>query len=607
MHALITLRNVAKAFGADHLFRDISLAIGRDERVGLIGVNGSGKSTLLKILAGAVAPDAGARVVQKGAVVAYLSQEDDIPLEAELAEVVAAPLLPLGLPETELYTRVEVSLGKAGFTDRRQRAGALSGGWRKRLALARELAKEPDVLLLDEPTNHLDLDSILWLEQLLPALGCGYVVVSHDRYFLERATSRTIELGPCYPEGFLSVDASYVDFLEKRVEYLQACQNLEQSLANRVRREIEWLRRGPKARTTKAKFRVEEAGRLQEQLAETRRMTAQQGRAGVDFSATERKTKRLLTAEGLRKAVGDATLFSELDLILAPGTRLGLVGPNGSGKTTLLKTLAGELKPDAGRVTQAPELQVVVFDQDREALDTEQTLRRALAPEGDTVVYRGRPLHVASWAKRFLFSPEQLPLPVARLSGGEQARILIARLMLQPADVLFLDEPTNNLDIATLEALEESLLDFPGAVVLITHDRFLMDRVATSIVGLDGCGGAAFYADFEQWRLACRDAQRARAKAEAAAKSDAPPPSGKPKPKKLTYKEQMEFDAMEATIEAAESHVETAQAALEDPAIAADSGELAARLRTLEQAQATVEALYARWEALEAKRAGQDA
>ncbi len=598
MSIFLSLRDVGKAYGVDPLFTSISLSIARDERIGLIGANGTGKSTLLKILAGVETPDSGERSLMKGARLGYLPQDDDLPLEQSVEEVVAAPLKQAGVPESELYTRVAVMLGKAGFTERTQKVADLSGGWRKRLALARELVKEPDVLLLDEPTNHLDLESIFWLEQILQNHTGGFIVVSHDRYFLENTTTRTIELGHAYPDGYLSFNASYSTFLEQRETYRANLAGYEQTLANKVRREIEWLRRGPKARSTKAKYRIDEAARLQEELADARRRNARTEKAGIDFSSTDRKTKYLAVAENISKSLGGKTLFQDLDIVLSPGVRIGLLGLNGSGKTTLLRVLNGELAPDSGSVSCAPGLQAVTFDQDRQQLDTSLTLYRALAPHGDTVIYRDQPIHVATWGKRFLFKHEQLTQPVSSLSGGEQARILIAQLMLRPADILFLDEPTNNLDIQTLEVLEESLLEFPGAVVLISHDRYLLDRVSTRVIGLDGEGNSVFYADYPQWE----EARVARQK-ESAAKSRPRKEEAAPKSKrvKLSYNEQREWDGMEERILEAEENLAACQAALEDPAVAADAAEIQKRLAQCEEAQGSVDTLYARWEELEAK------
>ena len=360
---------------------------------------------------------------------------------------------------------------------------------------------EPDVLLMDEPTNHLDVEGILWLERLLRAEARAFLVVSHDRRFLEAVTSRMIEINRSYPTGVFEAKGHYSDFLEQRDAALQAQANYEASLANRVRREVEWLRRGPKARTTKAKSRIDSAGRLIEELnsADARK---DQGTAGINFTASGRRSKQLVEATQLCKSLGGRPIVKDLDLLLGPGQRLGLLGPNGSGKSTLLKLIAGTLKPDSGTITRADKLRVVTFEQHRESLDQSSSLRRSLAPHGDAVVYQDRSIHLVSWAKRFLFRPEQLDLPVSRLSGGEQARLLIARLMLQPADLLILDEPTNDLDIPTLDVLEDSLLEFPGALMLVTHDRWLLDRVSTILLAMDGTGQTEWFADYAQWESA---------------------------------------------------------------------------------------------------------
>jgi ATP-binding cassette subfamily F protein uup len=605
MSTCITLRNISKAFGIRQLFTNISLAVSEKERIGLIGPNGSGKSTLLKIMAGLIASDSGDRTLRQGVRLAYVAQEDRFEAGDSISQVVMrAAVEAFGgtADDVEQTTRVSVILGRLGFTDPNAPMDALSGGWKKRLSVARALVTEPDVLLLDEPTNHLDLRSILWLERFLSGAPFAFVVVSHDRFFLENICARTIELSAAYPEGYLSVDGPYSALIEAREAFLETQGVLEQSLANKARREIEWLRRGPKARGTKAKARIDAAGSLFKDLAATRERNRATVKAAIDFSGTGRQTKRLLVAENLTKGYDGRTMFSDLDIVLSPGVRLGLTGPNGSGKSTLLRILGGEEKPDAGKVSNAPNLNIVMFDQKREQLDKEQTLRQAFAPDSDSVIYRGQPVHVVTWAKRFALRPDQLDLPVGLLSGGEQARVLIARLMLRSADVLLLDEPTNDLDIPTLEMLEESLLDFPGAVVLISHDRSLIDRVSTVLLGLDGAGAARVYADYAQWEVDFLEHERAEAR-EAKAKEKASKGKGRTDggKKKLSFNEQREYDCIEATIQQAEAAVETARVALEDPSIASDGLELSHRLETFQAAEAEVERLYARWGELAAK------
>ena len=362
-----------------------------------------------------------------------------------------------------------------------------------------------------------------------------------------------------------------------------------------MRREIEWLRRGAKARSTKAKGRIKEAARLIDELQD-RRARGVTATAGIDFVSSQRRTRRLLVARGLTKSLGGRRLVSDLDLVITPGTRVGLIGPNGSGKTTLLNLLAGALPPDAGEIERADQLRIVRFEQARSGLDPTESLRRALAPEGDAVTWQGRSIHVASWARRFLFRPEQLEVPVGRLSGGEQARILVARLMREPADLLILDEPTNDLDIPTLEVLEDSLAEFDGGLVLVTHDRFMLERVSTVILALDGAGGTATFADYAQWEAARRAAPPAPSKAAPAASE-----RERQRPKRLGYREQREWDGMERTILAAERTLEACQRAVEDPAIASDPTALQQRYAALEAARADVDRLYARWAELEAK------
>jgi len=596
---LLSCDSVGKGFGARPLFEHLSFGISDGDRVGLIGPNGSGKSTLLKILAGIEEPDSGTLSLRRGVRMGYVPQDPEFPLGKTVEEVVLEGLADDPAEDYEKDIRVSITLGQAGFNDPEQAVDILSGGWRKRLAIARALAKSPDVLLMDEPTNHLDVEGILWLEDLLQSEPLAYLVVSHDRYFLENVTSRVLELDRRYPEGMFQAQGAYSDFLQKRDEVLRNQAEYQASLANKVRNEVEWLKRGAKARTTKAKGRIQEANRMIAELEEMKARTgiAASARAGIDFNATDRKTKKLLVAEGLTKSFGGKRIVKGLDLKLTPGTRLGLLGPNGSGKTTLLSLLDGTLEPDAGTLDRADWLRTVRFEQSRDTLDKTLSLRRALAPAGDSIVYQDRSIHVASWAKRFLFRTEQLDTPVSRLSGGEQARILIARLMLRPADLLILDEPTNDLDIATLEVLEESLLEFPGALVLVTHDRFLLESVSTLVLALDGQGNSEYFADYAQW-----EAARQTGPPPKTAAKPAPAPKAAKEAKRLSYKEKLEWEQMEAKVLEAENRLAAAQAAVEDPAVATDPAALQERCNVLEGARREVERLYGRWAELEGKQ-----
>jgi ABC transport system ATP-binding/permease protein len=592
---LVSCETVSKAYGTRTLFEDLSFGLFDGDHAGLVGPNGSGKSTLLRILAGLETVDRGTRSVRSGARIGYVPQDPLFPAGLSAEQVVTAAVATVD--DGERPRRVAQALGRAGFQDGGVRVDALSGGWIKRLAIARELAAEPDVLLMDEPTNHLDVDGILWLEDVLSERARASLVVSHDRYFLEHVATRMLELNRAYPGGLFAVNARYSEFLARRDEILRGQAAYEESLANTVRREIAWLRRGAKARSTKARARIDEAARRIDTLEDTR-ARASTATAAIDFTASGRRSRKLLVARGVTKSLGGRPLFTALDLTLGPGTRVGILGPNGSGKTTLLNVLAGTLPPDAGDIERAEGLRLVRFEQDRRGLDPTQSLRRALAPEGDTVAFRGRHVHVASWAKRFLFQPAQLELPVGRLSGGEQARILIARLMREPADVLVLDEPTNDLDIPTLQVLEDGLGDFDGALVLVTHDRLMLDRVSTQILALDGAGHVETFASYAQWETA----RAAQPPAVREPRTEAPP-RARTRARRLGYLEQREWDGMEQAITEAEATLVTCRDAAEDPAIASDPAALQARYAALDAARAAVDRLYARWAELDAKQA----
>lgn len=597
---LLSCESLGKSYGVKPLFTDLSLGLCEGDHVGLIGPNGSGKSTLLKILAGLEEPDRGTRSVRRHLRIGYVPQEPSFADHHSVEDALFQVILDEGLDPHEQGARLAKALSLGGFVRSGQAVSTLSGGWKKRLAIARALMLEPDVLLMDEPTNHLDVEGILWLESLLKSEPHAFIVISHDRRFLESVTTRIWELNRRYADGLFQANGRYSEFLEQRDAVLQAQADYQASLANRVRREVEWLRRGPKARTTKAKARIDSADRLIDELND---IESRQGNtsAGIDFTSSGRKSKQLLAAKRVEKSLGGKLIISGVDMLLGPGERIGLLGPNGGGKTTFLKLLAGTVEPDNGTITRADRLRVVTFEQHRESLDQQAPLRRALAPAGgDAVVYQDRSVHLASWAKRFLFRPEQLDLPVSRLSGGEQARLLIARLMLQPADLLLLDEPTNDLDIPTLDVLEDSLLEFTGALVLVTHDRWLLDRVSTRLLALDGTGHAEWFADYAQWEAA--QARKATEERKHGILEETSLPAKPVKRKGLSYKEQKEWDQVETKILEAEERVAACQAAANDPSIASSAADLQERYAALHAAQVDVERLYSRWAELDEKR-----
>ena len=595
MSVLLTCDAIEKSFGSRTVFSDISLSLHDGDRLGIIGPNGAGKSTFLQILGGEMTPDSGIVSTRKGVTLAMVVQDPRFEPEATVREVIAATA-------RGDNKDVEVSkiISRVGFEDASAKAGTLSGGWRKRLAIAVALATQPDVLLLDEPTNHLDVEGILWLEKLVVSASFASIFVTHDRYFLENSATRVAEINRAYPLGLFAAPGNYSKFLEKRQEFLKAQAKEQQALENLVQREIEWLRRGAKARTSKSKARIQDAGELQEQLADVSSRN-RKGTTAIDFTATGRMSKRLVVGENLSRSMSGRLLFSNLKIMISPGMKLGVLGSNGSGKSTLLRILVGEIEPDTGEVWRAEGLRMSWFDQNRDKLDLDQSLRKALAPEGDMVTFQDRQVHVAGWAARFLFRQDQLELPLNRLSGGERARVHIARLMLQPADILLLDEPTNDLDIPTLEVLESNLLEFPGAIVLVTHDRFLLDRLSSALLAMDGQGGVEYFAELSQWEQAMA-AKKAATKSVSSAKS-ASKDAKEPVRKKLTYHETREFEQIEHRVAEAEEILESKRQQLEMPDVVSDPARLTKAVAEIDSAQDTVDNLYARWAELEAKRA----
>lgn len=621
MPSIISCRTISKSYGAQHLFSELDLNIKEGDRIGLIGPNGSGKSTLLKILSGLEDEDSGAILKKNTLMVSYLAQADRFQEDLGPLDNLLEPLKAFPLEEAEKLNRAQAMLSRVELNDHERPVRQLSGGWRKRLSICRALIVEPDLLIMDEPTNHLDIEGIVWLEKLFNSQTAispsTFILVSHDRRFLENCANRIVELSSAYPAGTFQVDGKYSSFLGKKEQFLEQQHRLEEKLTNRFRREAEWLSRGPKARTTKARYRIDEAHRLHERLDTVKQQNRSDTKVAIDFTATGRKTKKLLEVCDLSGQYQENKLFSNLDLTITPGTRIGLVGRNGCGKSTLLNLLysggRGELDLEQGSIVAAQGLSIVHFVQDRSGINQNLSLRRALAPEGDSIVFKDRSVHVVSWAKRFLFRPDQLDTPVGRLSGGEQARILIAELMRQPADILLLDEPTNDLDIASLDVLEESLMEFHGAIILVTHDRYLLDRVCDRVLGFTGSGVLRMYGDYEQWLADLGDeseksiatgktfdTKRAEDRQNSAQHSD------KPRKDKmagrLSYLDQREYDQMEAKITAGEQSCERLEQLIADPSLAANPEKLQEVWSELEQVKNEVEGLYLRWDELERKK-----
>ncbi len=597
MSSVFSLKNISKTYGDDTLFSDLSIDFKANEQLGLIGMNGSGKSTLLKLVAQLTEPDTGELMIQSGCRFVYLSQKDNFDPDQTIEQVLFNIAKNYIFDEKEQHRIVQRAIGKGLFEDPTAQIKTLSGGWKKKLAITRALCSQPDMLLLDEPTNHLDINGIIWLENILKTASFSFIVVSHDRTFLENICKNVMEIGMYYPEGFFRTAGQYKNFIKQREKFLIAQEKQQASLASKMRREDEWLRQGPKARSTKAKYRIEQASYLRKELHAVKQRNKNSAKVNIDFDSTGRKTKKLLQAYNLSKSVDNKQLFTNLTFELGPGFCLGVAGENGSGKSTFLSILEKLNQPDSGKVDWAQDLKIAVYDQTRSKLDQEALLKDALNPAGgDSVNYKGRTIHVVSWAKRFLFMPDQLEMPVKRLSGGEQARILIANIMLTPCDILFLDEPTNDLDILSLEVLEDSIKQFPGAVVIVSHDRYLMDSVCHRILYLDPTSDAQFFTDFNQIL------KHRQKKSEKSFKPKKAPREKKTPIDKFSFKDKYELEHIEEKILAEEETVDQLSELIQQPEVLADAKLMSQHCSTLKLSQEKVQELYNRWETLEAKK-----
>jgi ATP-binding cassette subfamily F protein uup len=603
---LLSAQNLEKSFGSQTLFRGLSFGIETGDRVGLIGPNGAGKSTLLKIIAGLSEADSGDLVKSRGLRVGYLEQSPTFREDISIFDAVAegAGDDPEKLQHVhEWLARLELTTG--GRTEETL-VEDLSGGWKKRVALARELTREPDLLILDEPTNHLDLESILWLEDFLQAAPFAALTVTHDRLFLQRIANRIFDLDRRNPDGLLVVKGTYADYLEAKEQLMHSQMRREEVLKNTLRRETEWLRRGAKARTTKSQSRIDRAHDMMDEAGDLEQRN-QNRTAQIDFQSAERHPQKLIEAIGISKTYEGREIFRDVDLLITPKTRLGLLGPNGSGKTTLIRVLLGEEAPDKGEVKRAERLQAAYFAQHRAELDPKKSVLKTLCPDGDYVNYRGSFVFHRSYLGRFLFRNEQMDMPVEKLSGGEKARLRIAQLMLEASNVLILDEPTNDLDLATLEVLEESLREFDGAVILVTHDRYFLDQVANHILAFTrdekDHPKLERFADtlqWETWLEAEKRKPQLEAKAKTSGEKAAAPESKAPgSKKKLSYKDKRELEGMEETILKAEARLAELQTESAKPENVANASKVSEMFTEMAELEKRIESLYARWAELE--------
>lgn len=599
---LINTHKLEKSFAGKVLFQNVSLGIEEGERVGLVGPNGAGKSTLLKILAGQAEADKGEVTAKKGLRMGLLDQS---PLFKD-SETILQAILSKCEDESESLgsayewmARMELTQFGEDFLVK-----DLSGGWRKRVALARELVLSPELLLLDEPTNHLDVSSIKWLEEFLAKASFATLIITHDRLFLQRVTNKIFDLDPKNPNYLLSVNGGYLEYIEAKEQLLQAQEQREIVLKNTLRRETEWLRRGAKARLTKQKARIERAGDLKEDVEQLSQKNDAR-KVKIEFKENERNPQKLIEIDNISKAYDGKVLFKDLSYLVNPKTRLALLGDNGSGKSTLIRILIGQEAPDSGRVVQAEHLKVSYFEQNRETLKPKESVLKNICPDGDYVHYQGQYVFARSYLERFLFNRQQMDLPVEKLSGGEQSRLRIAQLMLNPAQVLILDEPTNDLDVATLTVLEDSLKEFNGAVILVTHDRYFMDQVASQIMAFhrkpDGEVSIENFAGYLQWEEWFEEQKELEAQALKKEKKDLKASS---KPVKLSFKEKYELENMEGIILELEDKLSALQTESGKPEVVSQANRIQELYSQISDIQAQLEKLYARWAELEKKSQG---
>ena len=568
--------------GSGWLFQDLDIYVGERDRLALIGRNGAGKTTLLKLLAGRIDPDKGKRTIVPGTHVVMLEQEPDFRPFATLMDFAISG--DDGPPEHEVAAIAD----QLGIVMSRTAASA-SGGERRRAALARALAQNPDVLLLDEPTNHLDLAAIDWLESWLARYTGAFVVISHDRTFLTRLTRQTLWLDR---GSIRRKEIGFGGFEEWSDAVAAEEARAAQKLDSKLRLEAHWLERGVTARRKRNQGRLE---KLKEMRATRAAMIGGPGVAKLGLANDDVRSKSVIVAEDVSKSFGDRTIIKNLDFRVQRGDRIGIVGANGAGKSTLLKLLTGEIEPDSGIITLAPTLDGIIIDQQRSLMSPDKTVRDILADGGDWVEVRGVKKHIQGYLKEFLFDPGVVEASVGALSGGERSRLLLAREFARESNLLVLDEPTNDLDLETLDLLQEVIADYAGTVLLVSHDRDFLDRTVTVTLGLDGSGKvdivAGGYADWEAKRT-----KPNAAKTKASGTAPPPPPTAR---KKLSYKDQRDYDLLPARIEEIETEMAGIETELSDGALftrdSARFNALTAKLDTLREEKATAED---RWLAL---------
>ena len=589
---LLRAADISLAFGSRTVFHDLELVVEEGERVGLIGVNGSGKSSLMKILTGAMPPDSGELQLKRGARVTYLPQE---PLFDEGATV-ESELLKGGAPAHE----ARALLDRLGVKDWDRGVAELSGGTRKRVAVARALLTRPDLLMLDEPTNHLDADTVDWLEEELDRLEGSLLLVTHDRYFLDDLVDRIVEVEP--GAGLISYPGNYQAYLEQKATKEMEAERQQHKRERWIAQEVAWLRRAPEARRTKSKARIDRAHKLMAEKGLQRSETA-----ALQTAVAPRLGHTVIEAKSIGKSFDGRRIIENVSLILQKGERIGIVGKNGAGKTTFLRMLLGDLPPDAGEVVIGKNTRIAYYDQQRAQLDPEWTVYESALGERirgdvrrseDYIELGDRRVALRDYLEDLLFPVPMQKMQVKALSGGERNRLLLARLFLQGANVLVLDEPTNDLDLVTLNVLESLLLQFTGSVLLVTHDRYFLDKVANAILAFEGGTAIRYPGNYETYLSLRPRGSGGRSVSVDKTQSGKRPQARKPG--KLSFKEQRELESMEAEVETAEKRKAAAEAALADPqTYAKDPLRVPALQRELETSSSAIERLYRRWQELQ--------
>lgn len=625
---LLRFDTVSLAYGARPLLDQVTLHVDAGERVCLVGRNGEGKSSLLKLARSEAQPDAGTVWIKPGARLAYLVQDITALGDETVAEVVAG-----GLPEagqallayehlihtmgdqpseaqSRQLSQLQAQLDASGGWQLQQRVDAvmtrlqldgnarfasLSGGWRRRALLARALVCEPEILLLDEPTNHLDIEAIEWLEGNLREFTGALLFVSHDRSFVNRLATRVIELD----RGHLfSTEGNYDTYVMKKAQLLEAEAQQAALFDKKLAQEEVWIRKGVEARRTRNEGRVRALYALREQHRQRRERT---GRIELEHQDTQASGKLVCETENVSLSFGERHVIRDLSTRIMRGDRIGIVGPNGAGKSTLIKLLLGELQPDSGTIKHGTKLEIAYFDQQRDQLKLEESVMDNVVDRGDHVTINGQARHVSSYLRDFLFRPEQLKTPARALSGGERNRLLLARLFAKPANLLVLDEPTNDLDIDTLELLEEYVTDFPGTLLLVSHDRTFLDNVVTELLVLDGSGRieefVGGYSDYTRYRE-----QRSARTSKPVATPNPATPAAEPakKTQKLSYKDQRELDGLPAKLEALEAEQTQLQTQMSDPAFySRPQPDVQQQLKRATELAEAIEKAYARWSELD--------